>query len=94
MGRKFWPNFLQRPGAVRPLQKVWAFLFEAFLAKCCSRERLEQKNSVYKGKCEVLNNIPVLYIVAFKKDSKTNLDKCFKSSLINFGKYYIYKNEK
>ncbi len=58
------------------------------------RKRLEQKNSVYKGKCEVLNNIPVLYIVAFKKDSKINLDKCFKSSLINFGKYYIYKNEK
>ena len=57
-------------------------------------KRLEQKNKVYKGDCKILKDIPILYIVAFKEESKMNLDRCFTSSLINFGKYYIYKNDK
>jgi len=53
------------------------------------RKRMEEKNGIYNGKCSILKNIPVNYIVTFNEVSKNNITKC-SVPIVNFENYSIF----
>tara|TARA_Y100000768_G_C23727870_1_gene563406 strand:+ start:87 stop:602 length:516 start_codon:yes stop_codon:yes gene_type:complete len=53
------------------------------------RKRMEEKNGIYSGKCSILKNIPVNYIVTFNEVSKNNITKC-SVPIVNFENYSIF----
>ena len=55
------------------------------------KKKLDEKDSIYNGDCEVIKKTSVNYIISFTKISKVKLDNCFEKSTLTFGKYNIYK---
>ena len=55
------------------------------------KNKLDEKDSIYNGDCEVIKKTSVNYIISFTKTSKVKLDNCFEKSTLTFGKYNIYK---
>ena len=55
------------------------------------KNKLDEKDSIYNGDCEVIKKTSVNYIISFTKTSKVKLDNCLEKSTLTFGKYNIYK---
>ena len=53
------------------------------------KNRMDEKMGIYGGKCSVLKNIPVNYIVSFSEVSRNNITKC-NVPIINFENYSIF----
>ena len=57
-------------------------------------KRNNEKISIYKGNCEVIDNSQLTYFISFTVSAKNNLEKCLKKSYKKFGKYYLFINRK
>ena len=44
-------------------------------------KKLDEKDSIYNGDCEVIKKTSVNYIISFTKISKVKLDNCFEKVL-------------
>ena len=48
--KDFWPNFLRRPGVVRPVQKVWNFFFDDDSDRPADGKRIGDSKSNEEGR--------------------------------------------